>query len=174
MGYGVESLILENDDILDLSEAQELKCVYINNSNKYMVENGVLYEKDKNGKKGNEVNVPHQIQTIDKTDRTEKEKIEKETNVKNEYQKMFKEYSNKRKEFMTWKNSKNIANNDDTTKEKNTAGLKLCGKLKSKFDVNKAEEFIKLAKETMYMMDKFKQEYEDYEFAKQLQEELNN
>ena len=53
VGYGVESLILENDDILDLSEAQELKCVYINNSNKYMVENGVLYEKDKNGKKGN-------------------------------------------------------------------------------------------------------------------------
>ena len=37
-----------------------------------------------------------------------------------------------------------------------------------------AEEFIKLAKETMYMTDKFKQKYEDYEFTIKLQAKLNN
>ncbi len=65
IGTGIESLILENDDLVDLSEACELKSVNITNSNKFMVENGVLYEKDKYGKKGNKVIVNNKIRIID-------------------------------------------------------------------------------------------------------------
>ena len=49
IGCGIESIVLENNDIVNLFEAVDLKRVNITKSNKYMVENGVLYEKDDNG-----------------------------------------------------------------------------------------------------------------------------
>lgn len=84
IGYGVESLILENDDCVDLTEAAELKSLDITNSNKYMVENGELYKRDINGKKGDKIKVDKPIQIIDR-------KVEQQNQQQNnEYQKTLK------------------------------------------------------------------------------------
>lgn len=55
IGFGIKSLILEGDDIVDLSEAWSLTTIDVTRSNKYMFEDNVLYEKKADGQKGNVV-----------------------------------------------------------------------------------------------------------------------
>lgn len=55
IGFGIQSLILEGDDIVDLSEACSLTTIDVTHSNKYMFEDNVLYERKADGQKGNRV-----------------------------------------------------------------------------------------------------------------------
>ncbi len=81
VGEGIKSLILKGDEIIDLSEAKDLESIDISKSNKYIAENGVIYEKNIYGAKGNALFVPEKVKILDEKvhviDKKNQEKLKK-------------------------------------------------------------------------------------------------
>ncbi len=136
IGQGIKSLILENDDIVDFSEAKDLKSINITNSNKYIIEDNILYEKSSDGKKGPKVNAP-----------------------KLNFENMLQKYEKEICELYNWKDY--IYLDDKYRKEIRNSNSKtsaLAEELKEKFDDKKVDEFIQLAKNSIEIMKKYKNE----------------
>ena len=60
----IKSLILKGDEIIDLSEAKDLDSIDIGKSNKYIAENGAIYEKNIYGSKGKMLFMPENVKVF--------------------------------------------------------------------------------------------------------------
>ncbi len=160
IGSGIKSLTLKGDESIDWSNSERLKSVDVTESKKYMVENGELYKTREDGLKIGKVIVPHGIKFIDNRSVA----LNNEQKFKYEYAKVLNELHTKNNEFRSWRDSdknKGKVLEDPKVKMKRAEVIALCQELYNKFDVKKAEQFIKLAKEAIDMMDKFKTDYEN-------------
>lgn len=91
----IKLLILKGNEIVDLSEAEQLERVDITDSSRYIVEKGVLYEKNIYGSKGKKLTLPKnkQLKVIgEKALVIDKENLEKLENFKEKFLQEFKEY----------------------------------------------------------------------------------
>ena len=105
------------------------------------------------------------IENMDKfiKEKEEQVRLEREKNIKSEYEKVLNELDTKNNEFRSWRDSdenKGKVVEDPQVRSKRLEVIALYRELDNKFDVEKAEQFIKLAKEAIDMMDKFKTDYE--------------
>lgn len=95
VGEGIKSLVLKGNEIVDLSKAKDLDSIDISKSNKYILEDGVIYEKNIYGAKGNVLFVPKHVKVLGATvltiDKKNQEKLEK---MKEKFLKKFDEYYN--------------------------------------------------------------------------------
>ena len=158
IGSGIKSLTLKGYESIDWSSSRRLKSVDVTESKKYMVENGELYKIREDGSKIGKIIVPHGVKFIDN-----RNVALNEEKVKEEYEKVLNELDEKNNEFRNWRDSgKNRGKvvEDPKVRSKRIEVIALYRELYNKFDVKKAEQFIKLAKETIDMMDKFKTDYE--------------
>ena len=55
VGFGIKSIVLTGDEIIDISRAGDLESIDATNSNRYVVEDGILYEKTESGEKGEQI-----------------------------------------------------------------------------------------------------------------------
>lgn len=95
IGSDIKSLILKGDEIVDLSEVEQLESVDIADSNKYIAENGVLYEKSMYGGKGEKLKLPEnkQVKVIgEKALVIDKVNLDKLENAKEKFLQEVKEY----------------------------------------------------------------------------------
>lgn len=81
IGEGIKSLILKGDEIIDLSEAKDLDSIDIGKSNKYIAENGAIYEKNIYGSKGKMLFMPENVKVLGEKvhviDKKNQEKLKK-------------------------------------------------------------------------------------------------
>ncbi len=81
IGKGIKSLNLKGDEIIDVSEAKDLDTIDISQSNMYMAENGVIYEKNIYGSKDKELFVPKNVKVLGEKvriiDKKNQEKLKK-------------------------------------------------------------------------------------------------
>ncbi len=158
IGSGIKSLTLKGYESIDWSSSRRLKSVDVTESKKYMAENGELYKIKEDGSKGEKLIVPHGIKFIDN-----RNVAFNEEKVKEEYEKVLNELAAKNDEFRSWRdNDENRGKvvEDPKVRSKRIEAIALYRELYNKFDVKKAEQFIKVAKEAIDMMDKFKTDYE--------------
>ncbi len=66
IGSGIKSIKLKGNEILDLSEAKQLESIDITDSKAYVLENGVLYEKNSDTSIGKKLNVPSGVLIVSK------------------------------------------------------------------------------------------------------------
>ena len=55
IGIGIKSIVLTGDEIIDISDALNLENIDATNSNKYVVEDGILYEKIEYGETSEQI-----------------------------------------------------------------------------------------------------------------------
>ena len=96
VGKGIKSLVLRGNETIDLSDATDLTRIYASTSNKYIVEDGVLYEKNIYGAKGNKVDVPANVKIVGEKSKVinkeNQDKLEKIKGGANDYFEEYKSY----------------------------------------------------------------------------------